>query len=244
MDGLKIGMSVKIHNRRYSDLTDITYGTIKEINDCWVNGIAVSIYNHKNPRSSKGFYYFDTDDLEENTDCVANVYPRTMINGLYGISPCDAGIRAYSCSPLETKYMEDNKMKNKQLIKGYKVAKIAFEGCDNLINYALYEDDVMIDDKVLCSTGHHGEQIGKVAGIYDLTDEHMPDMPVNYGREVICKIDYSGYINRQERLHKLAQLKQKMEKKREELNELAVYQALAADCPEMAEMLKEFKELL
>ena len=129
-----------------------------------------------------------------------------------------------------------------ELLKGYKIATVRFRDFKSEykdVQYALYDTSIVPDDSVLCATGHHGEVIGTVIKI----DAYEDDV-VKYGRQIICKIDYSSYKERLKKLERIKELKLKMDKKKEELNELAVYQALAATSPEMAEMLKELKELI
>lgn len=137
-------------------------------------------------------------------------------------------------------------MKNKQLLKGYKKALVRFR--DPIKNgytdvwYALYDDDVKNGDFVLCATARHGHVIAEV---FDIPDEKITrTIEVECGREIICKIDYTNYNERQAKLERIEDIKKVMNKKKEELNELAVYELLAKSSPEMANMLKELKELL
>lgn len=136
-----------------------------------------------------------------------------------------------------------NKMKNKQLLKGYKKAAVRFETSNgyNDVWYAMYDDVADINDAVLCMTGHHGEVIGIVKAIEPFENDNIN---VDYGCEIICKIDYSAYHDRQKKLERIAKLKTTMAKKKAELDELAVYELLAKQSPEVAVMLKELKELL
>ena len=139
-------------------------------------------------------------------------------------------------------YYEKIKKENKimeQLIKGYKT--IIVDSNDTSAKaFACYDDSIKEGDAVLCMDGQN-EVKGIVRTIF-ADDAEKPE--VKYLREVICKIDYSAYHDRVERRAKIAKLKAAMAKKKEELNELAVYQALAATSPEMADMLKELKDLL
>ena len=142
---------------------------------------------------------------------------------------------------LNAKYGKGAFMKQ-ELLKGYEIATVRFtdyKGDYNDVPYALYDTNIIPGDSVLCATAHHGEAVGKVIKIEDYEDD-----VVEFGRQIICRVDYSKYTERLKKLERIKELKLKMAKKKEELNELAVYQALAATSPEMAEMLKELKELI
>ena len=224
---IKKGMSVKISNDRYPELTDITYGTVVEVNTNWANSVAVAIFNKRNPKSAKGYYYFDTDDVEENNDDINSLWPRTTL------TTTPEAIKQYVNLRFGNK--EDEEM-NKMYIKGYKIAV-----CDKNAKFALYEDDVNVGDHVLVKNKFDGKEI--IVTVCEIfKDQEVDDAALN--GEVICKILYAAYEHRQERLRKICKIKKAMAKKRAELNELAVYKALAAQSPEMADMLKELEELL
>lgn len=69
------------------------------------------------------------------------------------------------------------------------------------------------------------------------------DDKVEYSREIICKIDMTVYNDRKARAKRKAELKGKMEAKVKKLQETAIFEMLAKKDEELAEMLKEFKEL-
>ena len=102
--------------------------------------------------------------------------------------------------------------------------------------YAAYEDYAE-GDYVVVHTGHHGMAIAKVKTM------GTEDNKVEYGREIICKIDMSAYNDRKARAKRKAELKGKMEAKVRELRETALFEMLAEKDAGLAEMLKEFKEL-
>lgn len=218
----KIDDKVLINNYGlYENLPDQIIGIVVRVHNGWMKPVCVNIPEYYNDASSKGYYYFTYEDIE-----VQN-----------------------KSNQIKNK-KENKNMKNKTLIKGYKVAMVAFAdwndttiltqtGTTGIIPYACY-DDLKKDDFVLCKTGHHGQVIGR---IIQLVNEETDNNKVQHGREIICKIDYSNYIKRQERLEKLEKIKTQMAKKREELAEMAVYEALAKSSPEMAKLLEEFKEL-
>lgn len=102
--------------------------------------------------------------------------------------------------------------------------------------YAAYEDYTE-GDYVVVHTGHHGMAIAKVKAVGTEEDK------VEYGREIICKIDMTAYNDRKVRAKRRAELKGKMEAKVKELRETAIFEMLAKEDAGLAEMLKEFKEL-
>ena len=102
--------------------------------------------------------------------------------------------------------------------------------------YAAYEDYAE-GDYVVVHTGHHGMAIAKVKSM------GAEDDKVEYGREIICKIDMTTYNDRKARAKRKAELKSKMEAKVKELQETAIFEMLAKEDAGLAEMLKEFKEL-
>lgn len=102
--------------------------------------------------------------------------------------------------------------------------------------YAAYEDYTE-GDYVVVHTGHHGMAIAKVKSM------GTEDNKVEYGREIICKIDMTAYNDRKARAKRKAELKSKMEAKVKELQETAIFEMLAKEDARLAEMLKEFKEL-
>lgn len=102
--------------------------------------------------------------------------------------------------------------------------------------YAAYENYAE-GDYVVVHTGHHGMTVAKVKAMGTEDDK------VEYGREIICKIDMTAYNDRKARAKRKAELKSKMEAKVKELQETAIFEMLAKEDTGLAEMLKEFKEL-
>lgn len=204
-------------------LGQISIGDIGRIVKIYSNGIVrtirVNIFGKSNVHTrSDGHFIFWPGELIEYTKNIENV--KILLNARYGA--------------------KGDIMKNKKLLKGYKIAIVKFEVTEVEVPYALYDESITVDSHVLCMTGHHGQAVGKVISITPDTSKYS----VEYGREIICKIDYTDYYKRQEKLKRIDELKLAMAKKKEELAELAVYEALALSNPEMASMLKELKELL
>lgn len=195
--------------------------------------VHIIIPNKKNKYTGDGHFCVNPYHLEYIGIDVDSVYPK-----LVKINEIDTDEWR---KILNARYGKGAFMKQ-ELLKGYEIATVRFrdfKGEYKDVQYALYDTGIVPDDSVLCAKGHHGEVVGTVIKI-----EPYKDDVVEFGRQIICKIDYSGYKERLKKVERIKELKLKMAKKKEELNELAVYQALAATSPEMAEMLNELKELV
>lgn len=105
--------------------------------------------------------------------------------------------------------------------------------------YALFDSNIQVDDLVVVQTGHHGLSLAKVASIS--TDGKNK---VQCSREIISKVDMSAFINRQAKRKALAQLKEDMDKKIKELQEMAIYEMLAEKDTALANMLDKYKKLI
>lgn len=102
--------------------------------------------------------------------------------------------------------------------------------------FAAYEP-YAINDYVVVKSGRHGFVIAQVTAVEDVEGQ------VQYGCEIICKVDMTAYNDRKARAKRKAELKGKMEAKVKELQETALFEMLAKEDAGLAEMLKEFKEL-
>lgn len=222
----KVTDLVKIKKVPDKYISQISIGDIGRIVKIYSNGVVrqikVNIFGKLNPHTrSDGHFIFWPSELIPSSEKELYIEQdiKNTKNSLYGA--------------------KGDIMKNKQLLKGYKIAIVRFEVTEKEVPYALYDSNVEPNDYVLCMTGHHGQAIGEVKEIIC-----GKDIPIEYGREIICKIDYTDYRKRQEKLKRIAEIKLAMAKKKEELNELAIYELLAKSSPEMANMLKELKELV
>lgn len=239
---LNVGDVIRVINDTdYDDVQTGDIGTIIQIGTTRQKQYQIKLATKSNAYSRLGYYYFTIDDIEFNSvQDVNSCYPTTL--SAKCIDTLDADIKQL----LNARYGKGANMKNKQLLKGYKKALVRFRdpvrNDYNDVWYALYDNNVEAGDMVLCATGHHGQVIAEV---YDIpTAKHAKDIEIEYGREIICKIDYTDFNERQRKLERIVELKKTMTKKKAELDELAVYELLAKQSPEMADMLKELKELL
>lgn len=156
------------------------------------------------------------------------------------ISASDSGIYNY----------EHNNIKgeNNMLMGNYTVCKVKFiEGtnANKEYHYALYDDNICIDDYVVVKSANHGMGIARVTDI--VPDGNVTQAMRDYcneGREVISKFDMGAYEQRVEKRKIAKQLKADMNKKMKEMQELAMFEMMAEKNPELKEMLDKYKELI
>ena len=133
-----------------------------------------------------------------------------------------------------------NESEETKMLNGYKSVGIKFlEGTNTEREYiyACY-DEVEQGDYVVVKSGHHGWGLAIISQIFE------NEVPVECGREVICKFDPSEHFARMAKAKRLAEIKRDMDAKVKELQHLAIYEALAKDNSEMKELLDEFKSLI
>lgn len=133
-------------------------------------------------------------------------------------------------------------------LKGYEeVAAVKFiEGSNTTKTYhfALYNREVNVGDLALVKSnnGYYGSNFGvvKVIGI-DAAAEFAGTAPT---AEIICKVNMDDYTKRVEMRKEREALKKKMDKLVKDSQELVVYQTIAAQNPEMAELLAAYSNTL
>ena len=136
---------------------------------------------------------------------------------------------------------------NENMLMGnYRVAKIKFlegKNTNTEYYYALFDDLIYSGDTVVVMSAHNGMGI---AVVIDIVEEPTPPMldSCNAGREIIAKFDMYAYEARKENRKKAQELKVQMDKKMKEMQELALYEMMAKDCPELKEMLDAYKGLV
>jgi len=108
-----------------------------------------------------------------------------------------------------------------------------------LYSYALYEPDVAVGDIVVVKTGHHGLALAEVVEI-----EPETASPVQFGRQVVAKVDFTAYNERVQRAKHTAKLKKAMDAKVKELQSTALYELLAEKDPDLRAMLEEYKAII
>ena len=124
-------------------------------------------------------------------------------------------------------------------LTGYKYVAGVKMGCVTYY-YALYDENISVGDSVLV-TG----RCNSVCVIDEIitVDEAKDKTTKPITAEVKCKVDLSAYETRVQNRIKAEKLKQQMDKKIAEMDELNKYVMYAERNPELASMFAEFLEL-
>ena len=132
-------------------------------------------------------------------------------------------------------------------LEGYNaVAVVKEECCGKKYYYAIYDDGkvYIAGDKIIVS--------GINKSVLTIEKIIAPDeCNANITAEVICKVDTSAYDKRveerkekDERKKEADKIKNQMDKMIAEMDQTKRYEMYASDNPELAEKLKEYKELI
>ena len=139
--------------------------------------------------------------------------------------------------------------KGEEIMMGnYTVCTIKFiEGAntDREYHYALYDDNIGVDDYVVVKSANHGLGLAKVISV--ISDDVVTPAMIDYcnaGREVVSSFDMEAYNSRVEKRKIAKHLKAEMNKKMKEMQELAMFELMAEKNPELAEMLATYKDLI
>ena len=110
-------------------------------------------------------------------------------------------------------------------------------GKNGTFKFANFEADLQEDDICVVMTEFEVLRVGRVVEIipHDELTEHF--------REVVAKVYTDAYDTRVELRAKAAELKAKMEARAKQLQDIALYQMLAKDDPDMADLLNEYQGL-
>lgn len=140
------------------------------------------------------------------------------------------------------KHLEIIELENEFMNENFVVAGIKFlDGTDREYACALYDESIAVGDVVVVKTGPCGFALAKIASI-----GNFPYSAVQCGREVIDKVDFTAYAEREERAKRLKVLKIKMDKKVRQLQQTTLYdyELLAEKDPDLKAMLEEYKSLI
>lgn len=102
--------------------------------------------------------------------------------------------------------------------------------------FANYILDLNPGDSCVVVSTNHDMTVAVVAEIIHENNDPMSG-------EVVCKIDTADYKARVETRKKAAELKQKMQERAKQLRDIVLYQTLAKDDPEMAQLLADYTNL-
>lgn len=146
---------------------------------------------------------------------------------------------SYGCFYFAENQLELLKEENNIMEGNYRIADVQFiEGTNKneVYAYACFDEDVWVDDICVVKSAKHGFGLAKVVRLRPKTDEEIT-------REIVCKADFSAYDARVANRKKQAELKKQMADRASKLQELSMYELLAKSDPEMAELLKSYKEI-
>lgn len=136
---------------------------------------------------------------------------------------------------------DDNKKENKNMTKitNYlNVAKVHFVAYNRACTEGIANFDPNLAIGDLCVISDNGHYIlAKVVEICESTGEELM-------AEIVSRVDTTDYDNRVAARKAAADLKAKMEARAKKLQDIALYQMLAKDDPEMAELLKNYQDII
>ena len=121
----------------------------------------------------------------------------------------------------------------------YRVAEVKFIDGNNTnqkYSYACYDPSIAEGDICVVKTAHHGLSIAKVTG-FITSDEELT-------REIVCKADFTEYNKRVEARRRMAELKDLMNTRAKQLQDVALFRMLAKDDADMAAMINEYEQLV
>lgn len=100
--------------------------------------------------------------------------------------------------------------------------------------YANFDPDIQPGNLCVVKPAHHDMTLARVVEILD-------DKPIELQREIVAKVWMEDYDNRVAMRAKAAEIKAKMEARAKQLQDIALYQMLAKEDSEMAQMLEEYQ---
>lgn len=133
------------------------------------------------------------------------------------------------------------------MFNNYKIAEVSFLDNPNCTcAFALYDEGIEEDDTVVVKTLHHGFSLAKIVSIKEKTalPYYRKSNTVRAGREVVCKVDFTNFLERKEAALRAIELKRQMDYKIESLKESAMYDMFAEKDPALKEMLEEYRSLV
>lgn len=116
-----------------------------------------------------------------------------------------------------------------------RIVKVKFNGYGyKEYNFKCDIPDIKVGDMVIVDSS--GYQVVKVVSV----DENS-DYPAT--KWVVAKVDMSHHLAKIEKDKKIAEVKKKLNAKKKELQDIAIYEMLAEKDPEFREILAEYKAL-
>lgn len=116
--------------------------------------------------------------------------------------------------------------------------KVKYAGNTNpcTFSYANFDPNLAVNDVCIVKEANTPFRVATVVEINDVNDNELFN-------EVVAKVDMTDYDFRVSNRIKAAKLKAKMEERAKQLQDVALYQMLANDDPDMMKLLKEYQSL-
>lgn len=132
--------------------------------------------------------------------------------------------------------LEENNMQN---VTNYlNIARIQYldNNTPSRWDYANFDYALKVGDLCVVKSACHGLGLARVTEIIDRNDLEVT-------REIVAKVDTELYDFRVKARKDAAELKAKMQERAKKLQDIALYQMLAKDDPEMQSMLEQYQSL-
>lgn len=147
-----------------------------------------------------------------------------------------------SVKKISNKEGEVMSMKKEKLTGYKKVAVIRTDGGINDYHFAIYDDgvDYHPGDKVIVTGNNKIQEISEIITPEEAKNRFDKDIIA----EVIGRIDTTAYDKRVEKRKEAKRIKDEMDKKVKEMDELLKYEMYAKQSPEFLALLDKYKELV
>lgn len=160
-------------------------------------------------------------------------------------------VNTYNENSLELVNKLNNNKGDNIMTGNFKVAGVKFLSGYNTekeYDFALYDEDVKIGDTVVCDTVN-GFTLGIVSSITsNITNINATESRLNrlnkVTKEIVCKVDMSAFQTRKENRAKVSKLKNMMEKRVKELQDVTLFEMMAEKDDSLKTMLDEYKSLM
>lgn len=134
-------------------------------------------------------------------------------------------------------FLEEETMAKIENYLNIAVIRFLDERNNNYYKYANFIPELKENDVVAVMSANHGMGLAKVVDIVDQNDLALE-------REIVSIVDTADYDARVAQRKLAADLKAKMQERAKKLQDVALYQMLAKDDPEMAALLSEYQNLV
>jgi hypothetical protein len=133
--------------------------------------------------------------------------------------------------------LEEDNMQN-NVINYINIAKIQYldNSKPSVHNYANFDSALKKGDLCVVKSLNHGLGLARVIDIVEQNDIQTP-------REIVAKVDTQDYDFRVAARKDAAELKAKMQERAKQLQDIALYQMLAKNDPDMQELLNRYQNL-